>query len=312
MKKTNSDFPLVSIGVPVYNGGAFLSQTICSILEQTYQNIEVVIRDNHSTDNSCEVIQEFVESDSRIRSFRSTHNHGAAKNYNSVFSAARGIYFKWAAADDLLAPTFVEQCVMVLEAQPEAVLAYPLTDVINQNGKTIESLNDNLGTDSKDPVKRYRSIRNSLRECNSVFGVIRTNILQQTNLIQPYLAADAHLLAELTLYGQFAEIPERLFFRRYHDAASSADRSEASQANFYDPERGGRPLMSNWSGLYYDLKATRGAPITSAEKLQIISFLLRKIVWNYRQYIRELSLYVNYLFRKIKGPGFIGHNRKAE
>ena len=252
MNSSNNETPLVSIGIPVYNGGAFLSHTLDSILCQTYKSIEVVIRDNNSTDDTCQIVADYMERDQRIKFSRASQNQGAARNFNAVFEQARGPYFKWAAADDLLAPTFVEKCVAVLEDLPACVLAYPQTDVIDAAGQTLESLDDELEANSDDPVIRYRLLRSALKECNAVFGVIRTDVLIRTNLIRPYMAADMHLLAELALYGQLIEIPDRLFFRRDHEEASSVDKTEAAQAIFYDPEHVGRPLMSCWNGLFYD------------------------------------------------------------
>ena len=103
--------PRVSIGMPVYNGAQFLEQAIESILAQTFTDLELVISDNASDDDTAAISNVYARKDSRIRYHRQSRNVGAAANYNFVFARSRGTFFKWAAHDDLTAPTFVERCV---------------------------------------------------------------------------------------------------------------------------------------------------------------------------------------------------------
>ena len=89
--------------MPVYNGAKFIRQTLDSILAQTFTDFELIISDNGSTDGTDTICSEYAQSDNRIRYYPNSVNRGAAWNYNRVFELARGIYFKWAAHDDLLA-----------------------------------------------------------------------------------------------------------------------------------------------------------------------------------------------------------------
>lgn len=82
--------PRVSIGLPVYNGEVFLAETLNSILSQTFQDFELIICDNASTDQTQEICRKFARQDERIRYYRNEANLGAAKNFNRVFSLARG------------------------------------------------------------------------------------------------------------------------------------------------------------------------------------------------------------------------------
>src|ERR671915_430558 len=97
--------PLVSIGLPVYNGANYLRKAVETILEQSYESLELIISDNASTDDTADICRDLSARDARIRVSRNAQNVGAARNYNIVFNAARGKYFKWAAHDDVLAPT---------------------------------------------------------------------------------------------------------------------------------------------------------------------------------------------------------------
>ena len=115
--------PRVTIGLPVYNGQNYLVETLESLLAQTYTDFELVISDNASTDRTEAICRQYAAGDARIRYYRNDENIGASANYNRAFELGRGEYFKWAAHDDLLAPTYLERCVEVLDANPDVVLA---------------------------------------------------------------------------------------------------------------------------------------------------------------------------------------------
>ena len=81
-----------SIGLPVFNGENFLAPAIESILGQTYDDFELIISDNASTDATSQICRDFARRDSRVRYIRNARNLGADPNYNAVFRAARGRY----------------------------------------------------------------------------------------------------------------------------------------------------------------------------------------------------------------------------
>lgn len=89
--------PACSIGLPVYNGENYLEQAIQSVLAQTFQDFELIISDNASTDGTEAICRRFAEQDPRILYVRQPRNIGAAKNYNYTFHLARGEYFNWLA-----------------------------------------------------------------------------------------------------------------------------------------------------------------------------------------------------------------------
>src|SRR5215210_4761461 len=93
-------FPLISIGMPVYNGEKYLSLAIASIIEQDYQNIELIISDNASTDKTPEICKAYQQTDPRIKYYRNQENLGTAKNFKLVFELSKSDYFMWAAHDD--------------------------------------------------------------------------------------------------------------------------------------------------------------------------------------------------------------------
>ena len=93
--------PRLSVGLPVYNGENYLAESIEALLGQTYEDFELIISDNASTDSTADICRRYAKQDSRIRYIRQPRNIGLSPNHNFVLQEARGELFKWAAADDL-------------------------------------------------------------------------------------------------------------------------------------------------------------------------------------------------------------------
>ncbi len=109
--------PLISVCIPVYNGEIHVSETIQSVLGQTYPNIEVLVQDNASTDNTWRILQSLAKKDSRLFIERNDQNYGMAGNWNIAINRARGEYVMLLSADDLLMPEFIEKCMRKFAAE---------------------------------------------------------------------------------------------------------------------------------------------------------------------------------------------------
>jgi glycosyltransferase involved in cell wall biosynthesis len=264
--------PRVSIGLPVYNGENYLALAIGSLLGQSYQDFELIISDNASADRTEEICRAYAARDGRIRYYREAENRGAAWNFNRLVGLARGEYFKWAAHDDLCAPRFLQRCVDRLDRDPDLVLCFSRTAVIDQSGRLVE---DKLADphrrnfqgisaasearrvmlgDSAKPHQRYRGVLLESLRCYEVFGVIRASAMRRTGLHRPYNGGEKVFLAELSLLGRFAEIDEVLFYSRWHDQRFSANRSAVAQALHMNPAAGRRfawprQVRSSWGYL---------------------------------------------------------------
>jgi glycosyltransferase involved in cell wall biosynthesis len=114
----SANTPLITIGMPVFNGAATLSAAIDSILEQSLSDFELVISDNCSTDETADICKMYAAQDARIRYIRQDRNIGASPNFKYVLDEARGTYFTWAAADDVRSLDFIEHNVNFLEENP--------------------------------------------------------------------------------------------------------------------------------------------------------------------------------------------------
>ena len=107
--------PRLSIGLPVYNGERYLAEAFDCFLAQTFQDFEIIVCDNASTDHTAEICRSYAERDPRIRYYRNGKNLGAIPNFNRVFELSRSPLFKWAAHDDLYHPRYMETCIRILD-----------------------------------------------------------------------------------------------------------------------------------------------------------------------------------------------------
>jgi len=209
--------PLVSIGLPVFNGEAYVRQAIESIISQDYTNIELIIHDNASTDGTEQVCREIAERDARVLYFRNPRNLGAAANYNLCFEKARGTYFKWAAHDDLLAPGYISRAVAAMDAAPEAVLCMVGITEIDSVGNPLRSYTNSFpGIDSSNPARRFGAVIHTRHQCEDFFGLFRREALIGSELHGAYNGSDRVLLAEMALRGPWVSVPEPLFLHREH------------------------------------------------------------------------------------------------
>jgi glycosyltransferase involved in cell wall biosynthesis len=241
----------VAIGLPVYNGEAFVEEAIESILAQTFADFELIISDNASNDRTAEICRRYVSRDERVRYVKQSVNLGAAANHNAVARLSRSEYFKWAAHDDVLAPTFLEECVRALDADPSVVLASPATTLINEDGSPLlysaerGGMIDHSGVcwpitpeaspnlRSEDPARRFEAIMLNNFMCVEIFGLMRRSALALTALQGRYAGADKVILAQLTLLGPFWLGPEPLLFRRCHPRQFSSSASGAYRAEWF-------------------------------------------------------------------------------
>lgn len=134
----NENLPLVSICIPNYNYGYYLRNCLDSILEQTYPNIEVIFRDNNSTDNSFEIAMEyyhkFKEKNIWFCIHNNKRNYGSDKNTNMCISEGQGQFIYVLASDDSIEPTFIEKCITVFMKHPNVAMVMTHRNEIDEGG----------------------------------------------------------------------------------------------------------------------------------------------------------------------------------
>lgn len=262
--------PLVSVGLPVYNGERFLSACLDSLVAQVYPNYEIIVSDNASTDATARICEEHARRDGRIRYVRADRNRGAAWNHNRVIELARGDFVKWCGADDVFHPSFLRACVDALQARPDAVLAFPRTVVIDEVGRPVNRTTDHLPVESPDVVVRFRSLLSALSVTQNLhYGVIRQASLHRVRPLGSFLAADRCFLGELALIGPFVEIPEYLMFRRQH--TGNLQRTRVEEQRLYNPADDTRYRSRELRVLREHLTAIARASVSVGTKLRLLS-----------------------------------------
>lgn len=132
----NGKLDLVSIILPVYNGARFLRDSIESVLSQTYQNIEFIIVDDCSTDETPKIIKDYADRDKRIRYYRNNENLKLPRNLNKGFSLSKGEYLTWTSDDNMYKSTAIEDMVEALR-KTKSDFVYASFDIMDAEGRIV-------------------------------------------------------------------------------------------------------------------------------------------------------------------------------
>ena len=182
------ELPLVSVVMPVYNTARFLKPAIDSVLNQTYRNIELLILDDGSTDDSQRILQEYEKQDSRIRIFLNEGNRGVAQVRNQGIRAARGTWIALLDSDDIWAPEKLEKQMQLL-LEKKAAIAYCSVDFIDDQGQRTKSFLVPSSTDYK------RMLDCNYFICSTV--VVKAGLLKEHPFTTDYYHEDYVLWLEL-------------------------------------------------------------------------------------------------------------------
>lgn len=200
MKK---DLPLVTIGIPTYNrADGFLKETLASAVSQTYMNLEVIVSDNCSPDNTGEVVRSFT--DPRIRYLRQTENIGANNNFNFLLRQAKGAYFQLLQDDDLIDPDFVEAGMKAVDYRSDVGLIQTGTRVIDSGGCVVAELPNRVaGPSTEDFFRGWFASRTAPYLCSTLFNTAGLRELggfgSRHNLFQD-------VVAEVKLAARFGRV----------------------------------------------------------------------------------------------------------
>jgi glycosyltransferase involved in cell wall biosynthesis len=204
--------PVVSIGLPVYNGNPHIVNALNSLLNQTFKDFELIISDNGSLDDTWNICQQYAEKDTRIRLYRNTVTVGVGDNFLRVLNLARGDFFMWAAHDDEWHLEFIEKCLAALYNNPTASLCYCQSEIVNHvsNTKTIDAIcNNNSSIDAKQKV--YNQLIANCPPPNAIYGLFRREKLINSSRSGFYVyGGDRVILLRTVLSGEVIALNETL------------------------------------------------------------------------------------------------------
>ena len=269
--------PAVSVGMPVFNGETYLEVAISSVLAQSFEDLELIICDNASTDRTAQICQDYAARDARIRYFRNPQNLGAAPNYNLAFSHARGRYFKWLAHDDRMTPSYLAKTVRVLDERSDAVLCNSVVQYIDQNGAPIGLYNTGLAlADSQSAAARFAWMVLRSHSCVDFFGLIRREILEDSLLHGSFHGADRALLAQLAIRGRLIQLPAPLVEMREHPNRYTRSNVRAGDRTaWHDASQRGKISLPTWRLYAEYLKMVRTERMLPNERAGCYSALVK-------------------------------------
>ncbi len=265
----NNALPLVSIGLPCYNEEKFLEQTLNSLLEQDYENIEITISDNASTDSTPTVCNEYRDKfPQKIKYNRNENNIGALINFKKVFELSKGDFFMWAGAHDLYSKNYIASSVKIMQSNQNVVVVYPLTVWIDYNGNKLEKVSGFIDTRGNNAVARFNQVLWANQ--HALYGLMRPNALKKLGLNRQSIASGAVLLGELSLLGDFAYSPHAIWYRREsRETETSKQRISRYNKTLYTSKNYGNRFLPHWRIPFEFLSAIWKSPLSFRKKVEL-------------------------------------------
>jgi glycosyltransferase involved in cell wall biosynthesis len=276
----------VSICIPTYNGSAYLPETFESVLVQTYSNFEVLVVDDHSTDETINIVQSYIERDARVRLIQNPRNLGLVNNWNRCIKMAKGEWIKFVFQDDLIAPDCIEKMINFLSKSPEKEKVifckrdFFFNDVSRLNNFDLEMKDVNFFWDvfpNKIRIKPIDTIKMIIKLSDrNIFGeptsfLIHKKIFDKLGLFDEsfHQICDLELWLRMGVNFQILMIPETLaYFRIHENSTTNANRREQwLQIRYLDRIRLFNKFMfdKTYSPLREELKTWPGSMYLKAQ-----------------------------------------------
>lgn len=216
----------LSIGLPVYNGAAYLDAALKSLRAQSRGDFELIVCDNASTDDTPRIINDHAAQDPRLRVIRQPRNIGSVGNFITALNAARAPHFMWAASDDKWSPDWVERLLPV--SQSRHCMAFGRVQMIEADGKPRpHAVNGrDLSFTGPAPLRRLRYFLQPafLGKANPFYSIFPRDLLTEDALV-PFRRCE-HGPDLLTLYqllrsAELVSIDGPLIYKRHHTASAA-------------------------------------------------------------------------------------------
>lgn len=211
--------PIISIGMPVFNGEKFISEAISSLLAQTESRFELIISDNFSTDDTYAICKSYAYRDSRIKLIKQKQNLGALANFKAVLALAKADYFLWAACDDIWSVDWLEKLLSIHDEN--TAIAFGSVENINENGMFLKNYKQtNLYKDSLMSKLRLFFEEDTRGKANIIYGMYKTPFIKKigpTVLGRVQYADDMLFVFTLLQYGDIKFDQSTKLYKRIPD-----------------------------------------------------------------------------------------------
>ena len=269
--------PLVSVLVATYNSQDFIKETLDSLLKQTYKNIEIVVCDDASSDNTLSIVKRYLEKDKRIRIIENEKNLGISLNMNNGIRQCRGEYIAILDADDWAYPYRIEEQVKIMETDRDIVLCSGYMHICDEDLE-IQTLREYPleDKDIRKAIVRYNPISHPA-------SMWRRSAMLKTSLYNERfpINRDYDLLVRISEFGKYKNIPKPLIKYRVRK----------------ESETGKRVRQTQWYAFYIQMKAhfEYGFPLKFSDIIFLIGRMIATIVLP-----NSLQRYIANNFSKIK------------
>lgn len=191
--------PLVTIGIPTYNGARRIARSLTSVWKQDYPNLEIIIADNCSTDNTKEVVETLAQGHPAIKYIRHEKNIGMMPNFNFLLKQGTGKYFMWLSDDDQIEPGTIPKYVQFMEEHGD----YSLVSGIVKHWKeeTLDVVESGFTFEQKSPAVRVLDFYGKVVYCGILHGLMRRDLAKNVP-IHNIIGNDYHLVANLAYLGK--------------------------------------------------------------------------------------------------------------
>lgn len=217
------NLPSVTIGIPVFNEERFIADTILSAINQTYENVKIVISDNCSTDKTFQIIKEIVDNHDQVTLIRQEKNIGIAANLNFLSQNAGTDFFCWLSGHDLLHKDFISAAVKVFMENSGLSLVYPRSEEIDEKGKLLNRVaHDAIDTTALDSVEGPLKVARNICRGTPIHGLWLTGILHEYEY-KPFFGSDFTVVHHASVSGKIFELPEVYHFLRVIRKKTFAD-----------------------------------------------------------------------------------------
>ncbi|MBK5229645.1 MAG: glycosyltransferase family 2 protein [Thermoleophilia bacterium] len=227
--------PTVSVCLPTFNYASFLPRAIESVLNQTFDDLELIVCDDASSDNTVEVMQQYLN-DERVTFVAHEQNRGQAANFNQCIEHAQGRYVKYLCADDWLDERFLAETVPLLEGSDDLVMATTANWLVDIDGQLIGEQHGPFGDG---PRVAAAEVAAALAEWGNVVGMPTNTLIRRDALVAvngfdaDYAPAiDIHLWLKLLTHGDMGWVPRQRCFIRIHFAHSHSYGSDPTESIF--------------------------------------------------------------------------------
>lgn len=221
IKNEINNSPLISIGMPVYNGEKFIEESLNSILSQSYSDFKLIISDNNSTDNTRYICEKYASIDSRITYVCQEKNIGAAQNFIFVFNNRKKTkYFMWAACDDSWSENWLELLISNFENSDSGLFGLYMEGK-SQDTRCPKSF-------LKNQFIKFFIEKDASGKCYYSYALFKADVLIKSNmeLMNISIGADQIYLLSLLRYGNLRFIDGCVFKYRVHDGSEASRQSK--------------------------------------------------------------------------------------